>query len=313
MPRKHTSPLDWISGILAVAVLAIVAFFLVSPLRAFLLVMAGRGTGCPLAKAVWTRSAMDAEAARQSRISNASRIIGEDASLGIDLWESPKGKYWLPKNQKDLLASLLAEQEENIYGSGDQAVRAGDVVLDCGAHIGVFSRVAIAAGAKLVIAIEPSPINLECLRRNMAPEISAGRVVVVAEGVWDKQGTLPFHMDPANSAGNSLLVGEKGLKPRPVTIEVPLTTIDKLAVRLKLERVDFIKMDIEGAETNALRGAKSTIATYRPRMAICTYHTRTDAAQVPIVARSARSDYRTQCGPCEEQDFRIIPQVMLFY
>ena len=308
--KKKTSFLDLFSGIFAVVVLATVAFFFISPLRAFLLVTAGRGTGCPLAKAVWTRSSMDEEAARLHRIAAASRIVGDDAGAGIDLWETPKGKFWLPKDQKDLLSSLLAEQEENIYGSGDQAVRAGDIVLDCGAHIGVFTRVAIAAGAKLVVAIEPSPKNLECLRRNMAPEIASGRVIVVPEGVWDKEGTLPFHMDPSNSAGNSLLLGEK---PRLLTIDVALTTIDKLAPRLKLERVDFIKMDIEGAETNALRGAKSTIATYRPRMAICTYHTRTDAEQVPIVARSARPDYLTQCGPCEEQDFRIIPQVMLFY
>jgi len=313
MQRKRRSLLDVISGVLAIAVLATFAFFLVSPMRAFVLVATGRGTGCPLARALWTHSAMEAEDARQTRISKASRIISEDAAVGIDLWETPKGKYWLPKNQKDLLASLLAEQEEHIYGADDLAVRAGDVVFDCGAHIGVFSRVAVAAGAKLVVAVEPSPLNLECLRRNMAPEIAAGRVIVVPEGVWDTDGKLPFHMDPANSAGNSLLVGEKGAKPRPITIEVPLTTVDNLAARFKLERVDFIKMDIEGAETNALRGARATIRAYRPRMAICTYHTRTDAVQVPIEVRKAKADYRTECGPCEEQDFRIIPQVMLFY
>ncbi len=312
MPKKRMPVLDWISGTLAVAVLATIAFFLISPLRAFVLVAAGRGTGCPLANAVHSRSGMDEEAVRLRRIADASRIIADDAAAGIDLWQTPKGNYWLPNNQQDLLPHLLAEQEEQIYGSGEQAVRSGDVVLDCGAHIGVFTRVAIAAGAKLVIAIEPSPKNLECLRRNMAPEIAGGRVIVVPEGVWDKDGTLPFHMDPANSAGNSLLMGESGI-PRPITIEVALTTIDKLAPRLKLPRVDFIKMDIEGAETNALRGARNTIGTYKPRMAICTYHTLADAAQVPIEVRNARADYHTICGPCEEQGFRITPVTMLFY
>jgi FkbM family methyltransferase len=290
--------------------LATTVFFLVPQARAFVLVAAGRGVGCPLAKAIHTRSSMDEQAARQRRIFSASRIVSEDAAAGIDLWETPKGKYWLPKNQDDLLASLLAEQEENIYGAGDQGVRSGDVVLDCGAHVGVFTRTAIAAGAKLVVAVEPSPRNLECLRRNMAPEIAAGRVVVIAEGVWDQTGTLPLHMDPHNSAGNSLLGGEK---PRPINIDVPLTTIDLLAQRLRLERVDFIKMDIEGAEQNALKGARVTISAYRPRMAICTYHTATDAEQVPILARIAWAEYRVQCGPCEEQNFRIIPQTLLFH
>ena len=310
MPQKKTLLLDIISVTLAGTVLVTILLFMLAPLRAFVLVASGRGTGCPLAKALHTRASMDEQAARQLRIFSASRIVGEDAVAGIDLWETPKGKYWLPKNQNDLLASLLAEQEENIYGAGEQAVRAGDIVLDCGAHIGVFTRVAIAAGAKLVVAIEPAPRNLECLRRNMAPEIASGRVVVIAEGVWNEKGTLPLHMDPANSAGNSLLTGEK---PRPVNIEVPLTTIDLLAQRLKLERVDFIKMDIEGAEQNALKGARGTISTYKPRMAICAYHTASDPEQVPILARSAWPGYRMQCGPCEEQDFRIIPQTLLFH
>src|SRR5215467_16060042 len=131
MLGKRTSLLDVISGILAAGVLLAAGFFLISPLRAFLLVAAGRGTGCPLPKALWTHSSMEAEDARQTRISKASRIIADDPAKGIDLWETPKGTYWLPKNQKDLLASLLAEQEEHIYGADDLAVRAGDVVFDC--------------------------------------------------------------------------------------------------------------------------------------------------------------------------------------
>src|SRR5579864_8086291 len=106
MQRKQMSALDLISGTLAIVVLATLAFFLISPLRALVLVAAGRGTGCPLAKALGTRSAMDAEDGRVNRIAKASRIIGDDATAGIDLWETPKGKYWLPKNQQNLLASL---------------------------------------------------------------------------------------------------------------------------------------------------------------------------------------------------------------
>ena len=117
-------------------------------------------------------------------------------------------------------------------------------------------------------------------------------------------------MDPSNSAGASLLSAEK---PRPVTIEVPLTTIDLLVARLKLPRVDFIKMDIEGAEQKALAGAKSVMSIYRPRMALCTDHTLTDPVAVPMLARRAWYEYRVQCGPCEEQDLRIIPQTILFY
>lgn len=310
MQKKQRSLLDWVAGAFAVSVLFAAAFFLIAPFRALILVVAGRTVGCPFDRAMKTRAMMDRFGANKTRMASASRVIREEPATGLELWDSPKGKFWLPKNQGELLASLLAEQDEHIYGAGQKGVRPGDVVFDCGAHIGVFTRAAIAAGAKLVVAVEPSPTNLECLRRNMAPEIAAGRVVVIPEGVWHEDGKLPFHMEPGNSAGNSLL--ESDIR-RPVTIEVPLTTIDKLARRLNIGRVDFIKMDIEGAETNALRGARSTISKDRPRLAICVYHTASDAKMVPEVIRTASADYRSECGPCAEQDFRIIPQTLLFY
>ena len=78
----------------------------------------------------------------------------------------------------------LAEQKRNIYGTG---IRRGDIVLDAGANVGVFTRKALWAGASKVIAIEPAPENLECLRRNFAAEIADGRVVVYPKGVWDKR------------------------------------------------------------------------------------------------------------------------------
>jgi FkbM family methyltransferase len=310
MTQKKRSLLDWVAVVLVLTVLLTSGFFFIAPFRAVVLAASGRTVGCPFGQAIQARALMNHYGENKTRISSASSIISEDAAAGLDLWDSPKGKFWLPKNQGDLLASLLAEQEDNIYGVGEQGVHPGDVVFDCGAHIGVFTRAAIAAGAKLVVAIEPAPKNLECLRRNMATEIAAGRVVVIPEGVWNKEGTLPFHIDPANSAGDSLLDSRSH---GSVTIDVPLTTIDKLTRRLNIERVNFIKMDIEGAEPNALRGARGTLLKDRPRLAICVYHTGDDAKLVTQVVRAAVADYRSDCGPCAEQDFRIVPQTFLFY
>ena len=75
-------------------------------------------------------------------------------------------------------------------GRADGAVRPGDVVLDCGANVGVYTRHALEAGARLVVAIDPAPENIECLRRNFSEEIKAGRVVVYPKGVWDKDEVL---------------------------------------------------------------------------------------------------------------------------
>jgi predicted RNA methylase len=62
-------------------------------------------------------------------------------------------------------------------------VPAGAVVLDCGAHVGVYTRRALNEGAAKVIAIEPVPQTVECLRRTFRREIAEGRVVVYQKGV----------------------------------------------------------------------------------------------------------------------------------
>src|SRR5262252_2026765 len=81
------------------------------------------------------------------------------------------------------------EQKRNIYGG---RIHAGDVVLDAGANVGVFVRKALWAGASKVIAIEPAPENLECLRRTFAHEVARGQVVIYPKGVWGRPDVLKF-------------------------------------------------------------------------------------------------------------------------
>jgi hypothetical protein len=82
---------------------------------------------------------------------------------------------------------------------------------------------------------------------------------------------------------------------------------------LKLGRVDFIKMDIEGAETNALSGARETLAKDHPRLSISAYHLPTDPERIPQVIRGAWPGYRMECGPCAEtEDGHVRPDVLYF-
>jgi FkbM family methyltransferase len=198
---------------------------------------------------------------------------------GYTLFQTPAGSYWMASGSQYALELELAEQRRRIYGKGgNRGERRGDIVLDCGANLGVYTKTALASGAKLVVAIEPAPENVECLRRNLAQEIAAGKVIVCPKGVWDKDDTLALHRDPKNSARDSLFNLEGDAID---TIQVPLTTIDKLVAELKLDRVDFIKMDIEGAERNAVLGAKETLRRFKPRMALCVYHLPDDPVAIP--------------------------------
>jgi FkbM family methyltransferase len=234
----------------------------------------------------------------------------EKDPAGYHLWVTPKGRYWMPAGSDYVLPFNLAEQARQIYGTRETAVRQGDIVLDCGANVGVYTRDALAAGAKLVVAIEPAPENLECLRRNFAAEVDAGRVVIYPKGVWDKDDLLTLNVDPNNSAADSFIIQREGSRG---VQKIPLTTIDKLAAELKLERVDLIKMDIEGAEPNALDGARETLRRYKPRLTISAYHAPDHPRLIPERVRAARADYRMECGPCAEANWGVRPDILYFF
>jgi FkbM family methyltransferase len=129
------------------------------------------------------------------------------------------------------------------------------------------------------------------------------------KGVWDKEDVLLLKRDPNNSAADSFVM----LKDGSQGVQAPLTTIDKVVEELKLPRVDYIKMDIEGAEARALTGAQSTIARYHPRLSISAEHLPDDAVKIPAVIRKPWAGYQMACGPClETKDGHVRPDVLYF-
>jgi FkbM family methyltransferase len=189
-------------------------------------------------------------------------------------------------------------------------VKPGDIVLDCGANVGVSTREALAHGARLVVAIEIAPENIECLRRNLDQEVKSGRVIIYPKGVWDKDDVLTLKVAPGNSPADSVVIQQPGAQAGP---QVPLTTIDKIVDELKLERVDFIKMDIEGAERNALAGARQALARFHPRLSLASYHRPDDPEALPKAAREGWPGYRMEYGPCADVKTYIRPDVLYFY
>ena len=267
----------------------------------------GRAGICTLQESFDSASDSVAQRDGKDEISKTARLLERDAQ-GFEKWETSQGMFWLPRSSAKAIQYDLAEQARNIYGTGARGVHAGDVVLDCGANVGVFTRKALMAGARQVVAIEPGPENVECLRRTFAAEIAAQRVVVYSKGVWDRDDILKLGVDAGNSARDSFV--------RPVEnasyIEVPLTTVDKLVRELKLPRVDFIKMDIEGAEQRAIAGARGTISKFRPRMALCIYHLADDSVKIPSLVQETAGGYRVKIACLCALD-RIQPEVAFFY
>ena len=116
---------------------------------------------------------------------------------------------------------------------------------------------------------------------------------------------MELEFNAFNPAASSLLEAEG-----PGTIEVPLTTIDLLVAELGLHRVDFIKLDIEGAEREALRGAKDTIEQHHPRFLIDRDY-RLDA---PIgVSDLGVTDYAGSGSWCEAPHGELEPHTVFFW
>jgi len=242
-------------------------------------------------------------------LQGSARLIQKDPA-GYNLWETPRGRWWIPAGSDKFLPALLAQQQSKIYGSGRSGVQSGDVVLDCGAHIGVYTREALDSGAKLVVAIEPSPGNLECFRRNMSREIAAGRVIVCPKGVWDKEDMLALNEDPNNTAADSFVV--QAAEHNVAVPRIALTTIDLLVSELALLKVDMIKMDIKGATQRALTGGKGTLSRNKPRIAISTEETEDNPKEVAAFIDAMGLGYRVQCGACSMDSLMVHPDVLLF-
>ena len=228
---------------------------------------------------------------------------------GLMLWTSPAGEFWVPEGDGQILALLLAQEQREIYGGEGWGVRAGDVVLDCGAYVGTTVKQALSKGARLVVAIEPSPSSVECLRRNLAGEIAAGKVIVYPKGIWDSEGALTLHTNGSSGVGNSFV--EEGGESADLS-SIPVTTIDKLVAELRLQKVDFIKADVKGATQRLLKGAAGVIKRDRPRLALSTEENVDDAPSVARVAKSVLPAYEMKCGPCLLDSKEIYTDVLFF-
>jgi FkbM family methyltransferase len=140
-------------------------------------------------------------------------------------------------------------------------------LADVGANIG---EITLFAGKKLtqgrVLAFEPMPAVFSELALNVALNHFASSVEMFNVGLFDRDGTMPLYVKEDQPFGTT----NKGVtsifstgRDRQVT-SVPLRRFDDIAAECRLERLDVMKLDVEGAEWMVLRGAENSIKRFRP-------------------------------------------------
>ena len=133
-----------------------------------------------------------------------------------------------------------------------------EVFLDCGCYDFETSQIFMEKCPiyNKVICFEPNKDNQKLIEQKIK-QFGENRVEMIPYGVWNKRDTLYF-----GGSGSSAMVSESGIE------KVEVVTIDEVIK----DKVTFVKMDIEGSELNALKGAARTIINNKPRLAICVYH-----------------------------------------
>ncbi|MDL2210819.1 FkbM family methyltransferase [Desulfovibrio sp. OttesenSCG-928-O18] len=164
-------------------------------------------------------------------------------------------------------------------------VEPGDIVLDCGTYTGntsvYFSQKAGESGH--VYGFEPGPAIFWLYNKNMESysNVSPVNAALVDKVLLASSATMGFKQ---NMGAGCRLAADGD-------VQVPVTAIDVFCLERNVPRVDFIKMDIEGAEASALKGAAETIRAHRPKMAISAYHRKEDLFVLPETIASICPGY----------------------
>lgn len=193
------------------------------------------------------------------------RFLGKDLIIPLPL-KSPKAYFIRVRDEieLDIFREVCIKDHYNF-----SQLKSGMVVVDIGAHIGTFT---LSASLKVgkegkVIAIEPENGNFNQLNKNLILN-KIENVVPVNIGISDSNGEKDFFIT-SNYVGHSL----SPHWPFINKIRIKVKTLDTLLKELNINKIDMLKIDVEGAELEILKGAKETlIKNPRLKIAIASYH-----------------------------------------
>jgi FkbM family methyltransferase len=171
------------------------------------------------------------------------------------------GWWWIWKYRFEILVGWYEYPVVQLIHS---ILQRGDVAIDIGAHIGYFSSLfsRLVGSSGKVIAFEPCPENFPVLVHNLSHKRSSN-VHPVQVAVSDQTGHSLLYISPGHS-NHSLI---PGYTSNEGAVQVDSVTLDQYLIDAKIDHIDLIKIDAEGAEPKILKGMKGLIST-NPHLAL---------------------------------------------
>ena len=178
--------------------------------------------------------------------------------------------------------TLNADLREQYFGPEFMKFEEKEIFVDAGCY-DLGTTLALARHCKSVksYAFEPDPKSYQrCLEvQRTHHESRLSEVTVFPYGTWSHKDTLRF--SPRGTGGSHICSGD---------LEIPVMPIDEAII--SGDRITMIKMDVEGAELESLKGAKQTIIKDKPKLAICIYHKPEDMWEIPLYIKELVPEYR---------------------
>jgi len=237
-------------------------------------------------------------------IDRPRNVFGEadavEAALGLWADEFSRREYvaqirWRLRGDFDAMADPVSE---SIYFPAICGLRTDETFVDCGAFDGDTVESFLAATRSSftrIVAFEPDPANFAKLRWyvNGLERGVSERIVTRQSAVGAESGKVRFAAEGTDGSA----VREGG------DLEVECVALDEM---LRDETPSYIKMDIEGAEIDALAGGRGLIARRAPVLAICAYHRQSDLWRIPLLIRSLNPDYRFYLRPYRMEGWDLV-------
>jgi FkbM family methyltransferase len=158
-----------------------------------------------------------------------------------------------------------------------------------GANTLAFARLLPAGG--IIYGFEPNLDSLESLLRKDLMDHPGVRLF--SQALWSHRTALTFFSNADNRQGARVV---SQLSALTETKSLEAVSIDEFVAEEKIEKVDFIKLDVEGAEIQVLHGMEQTLHKHRPQLAICIYHKKEHLYEIPLHLASLLEDYRYELG-----------------